>query len=994
MHDSAHAQPPPGWEDAERAARLIARLPLETGLEAGVAAELAALCQNSADPDGALAGSIRALAAHRERFAAPGPRSALAPLVRVCAASKFLAATLAARPRLIDLLASARFAHRPTPLLLHGVRDSTAVARRLRRHKQVEMLRIALFDLSGGSVQEVTRALSHLASSTFHAAVRFHYQRLCAQHGPPEGRTATGPSGFCVLGMGKLGGDELNFSSDADVIYLYDQDGKTSSGLDHFAFYARLAESVTAAVGSTQATPEGGFVFRVDLDLRPEGRSGPIVNAIRGLELYYEAQGAAWERFALLKARPIAGDLAAGEEALRRLVPFVFRKYFDLKAIDEMRQLKARAEKEAARAPGIDLKLGKGGIREIEFFVQALQLLHGGRDANLRVRGTLKALERLLYAGLVSSRDRDELADAYIALRRLEHRVQMVAERQTHSIPEDPAEQARLARRAGYADAAAMHRELAQHRAHVEGRFKDLLRVAGGGAAGQDPYAAAAADPHASEEERGAALAELGFQQPDASAEELARLSRKRGTPFSADSPQQSLGPLLVQELAAAPDPDQALRHLADLFGALANPAATSSLLMQSPRTARLLISLFGSSDFLSRGLLRHPELIDQLVHRGSAPLVRETAELRAELAQRLLPLEDDLEGTLTELRRFRNEEVLRVGLHDVAGALDVDQVARQLAGLADLCVERCFALAKTEVEKRDGASAASMVVIALGKLGGRELGYHSDLDLLFLYSSGGETGKHVSNHEHFARLGQKLISHLTLPLREGALYKIDTRLRPSGSAGPLVISFEALATYHAREARLWERQALLRARPVAGDEALFARAAAEVLTPSIFRPIDRKAAAKELLAMRERMEREIADESPGRYNSKLGRGGLVDVEFAVQFLQLAHGSDHPDIRTPSTPRALAALLDEGLLAPAVHATLLRGYRYLRRLESRLRIVRDRSVDRLPETREELLRLARRMGYSGPGAGQELLAEYEATAAAVRAAFLRVLGEA
>ena len=992
MHDSANPQA--GWEDAERAARLIARIPLETGLEAAASAELAALCRKSADPDGALAGSVRALAAHKDRFAAPAPAAALGPLVRVCAASKFLAQTLSARPRLIDLLASARFAHRPAPLHAHRIEDATALARRLRRHKQVEMLRIALFDLSGGSVQEVTRALSQLAAGSFHVAVRFHYQRLCALHGPPEGRTATGPPGFCVLGMGKLGGDELNFSSDADVLYLYDKDGKTAGGLNHFAFYARLAESVTAAVGSPQATPEGGFVFRVDLDLRPEGRSGPIVNAIRGLELYYEAQGAAWERFALLKARPIAGDLTTGEAALRRLAPFVFRKYFDLKAIDEMRQLKARAEKEAARAPGIDLKLGKGGIREIEFFVQALQLLHGGRDANLRVRGTLKALERLLYAGLVSSRDRDELSEAYIALRRLEHRVQMVAERQTHSIPEDPAEQARLARRTGYADAAAMHRELAAHRAHVEARFKDLLRVAGGGAAGEDPHAAAAADPLASEEERAAALAALGFGQPAASAEELARLAKKRGTPFSADSPQQSFGPLLVQELAAAPDPDQALRHLADLFGALANPRATSDLLAQSPRTARLLVSLFGSSDFLSRGLLRHPELIDQLVHRGSAPLVREAAELRAEVAQRLGPQAADLEGALTELRRFRNEEVLRVGLHDVAGALDVDQVARQLSDLADICVEECFALARAEVEKRDGASEASMVVIALGKLGGRELGYHSDLDLLFLYSSGGETEKHVSNHEHFARLGQKLISHLTLPLREGMLYKIDTRLRPSGSAGPLVISFEALATYHAREARLWERQALLRARPVAGDAALFARAATEVLAPSLFRPIDRPAAARELLAMRERMEREIADESPGRYNSKLGRGGLVDVEFAVQFLQLAHGAGHPDIRTPSTPRALAALLEEGLLAAPDHATLLRGYRYLRRLESRLRIVRDRSVDRLPESREELLRLARRMGYSGPRAGQELLAEYERTAAEVRATFLRVLGEA
>jgi len=289
------------------------------------------------------------------------------------------------------------------------------------------------------------------------------------------------------------------------------------------------------------------------------------------------------------------------------------------------------------------------------------------------------------------------------------------------------------------------------------------------------------------------------------------------------------------------------------------------------------------------------------------------------------------------------------------------------------------------------GLFAAGLVVLALGKLGGRELGYHSDLDLLFLYSSAGE---HGANHEYFARIAQKLISHLTLPLREGFLYRIDTRLRPSGSAGPLVVSFDALASYHGREARLWERQALLRLRPVAGDEALFERAFAQVIEPSVYRPIDRAAAAKELLSMRERIEREIADESPGRYNSKLGRGGLVDVEFAVQFLQLAHGADDPQIRSANTPQALGLLLEHGHLAAQDHAPLARGYRFLRRLESRLRIVRDRSVDRLPEGGAELLRLARRMGYSGPRAGDDLLSDYQRTAAGIRQAFLRVLGAA
>ena len=988
MHGTSRTQPAPGWEDADRAERLGARIPAETGLPA---AELLALCAASADPDGALAGSVRALSSRKDRYGGAASRKALAPLVRISAASRFLAQIIAARPRLLDLLASSRFPERPAPLRASRCKDGVSFARRLRAHKQVEMLRIALNDLSGASIPDVTRDLSRLAERAFEAAVQFHYRRLCALHGPPAERSAGGPSGFCVLGMGKLGGEELNFSSDADVLYVYDKDGRTQGAnpIDHFAFYARLAEAVTASVGSPGATPEGGFVFRVDLDLRPEGRSGPIVNAIRGLELYYESQGAAWERFALLKARPIAGDLDAGEDALRRLVPFVFRKYFDLKAIDEMRQLKARAEKEAARAPGIDLKLGRGGIREIEFFVQALQLLHGGRDPNLRVRGTMKALDRLLYAGLISSRDRDELAEAYVVLRRLEHRVQMLAERQTHSMPEDVRENQRLARRTGYQDASAMSADLALHRSRVEARFKDLLRVASGSGPSEDPRAAAAADPDATPEQRAAALAELGFDQPDASAEELARLAQKRGTPFQQAQP---LGAALVTELAAAPDPDQALRHLADLYGGLVHPHATSELLAQSPRTTRLLISLFGSSDYLSRQLLRHPELIDQLVLRGAAALVRERADLRDDLANRLRPLSPlDVEAALTELRRFRNEEVLRIALHDVAGALAVEQVSRQLSDLADACVDACFALARAEIEKRYGKRDAEMVVLALGKLGGRELGYHSDLDLLFLYSSAGE---HGANHEYFARIAQKLISHLTLPLREGFLYRIDTRLRPSGSAGPLVVSFDALASYHGREARLWERQALLRLRPVAGDEALFERAFAQVIEPSVYRPIDRAAAAKELLSMRERIEREIADESPGRYNSKLGRGGLVDVEFAVQFLQLAHGADDPQIRSANTPQALGLLLEHGHLAAQDHAPLARGYRFLRRLESRLRIVRDRSVDRLPEGGAELLRLARRMGYSGPRAGDDLLSDYQRTAAGIRQAFLRVLGAA
>src|SRR5438105_2881894 len=587
--------PPAAWEEPGRAARLAPRLCEETGVSAADADELLRLCGQSADPDGALAGAARALAARKARLGRAAGRGVLDPLVTICAASRFLAAHLAARPRLLDLLPELADRTSTTQERLEAaVRrgrapDADALARSLRRRKLAEVLRISLRDLTGrASLPEVVRDLSALARGFFEAAVRFHYAALCAQHGPPEGRSAQGPSGFCVLGMGKLGGDELNFSSDVDVLYVYDRDGRTQGpqALDHFAFYARLAESVTRTIG---APP---FLFRVDLDLRPEGRSGPIVNSQRALEQYYEAQGAAWERFALLKAQPVAGDLETGGEALRRLAPFVWRKYLDLGAVEEIRALKARAEREAGRRGRLDLKLGLGGIREVEFFVQALQLLHGGKDPNLRMRGTLPALDRLLFAGLISSRDRDELAEAYVFLRRLEHRVQMVAERQTHALPEDAAERMRLARRAGYPPPRekaleALELDLQLHRGLVEARFRELLRVAGGKAPDADPSALLATDPQAAPEERLDALRSLGFLDPDRSAAELSRLARRRGTPFAPNSPPelQQLAPLLLQEAAAAPDPDQALRHLADLFGQLANPRATVELLASSSRT-------------------------------------------------------------------------------------------------------------------------------------------------------------------------------------------------------------------------------------------------------------------------------------------------------------------------------------------------------------------------------------------------------------------------
>jgi glutamate-ammonia-ligase adenylyltransferase len=423
-------------------------------------------------------------------------------------------------------------------------------------------------------------------------------------------------------------------------------------------------------------------------------------------------------------------------------------------------------------------------------------------------------------------------------------------------------------------------------------------------------------------------------------------------------------------------------------------------MLAEHRRVARLLLSLFGTSDFLSKRFLRHPELLDMLLREDQVLLEKSREAFRREIAERLaaidpsLPLDDLLERRLGELRRYKNEEVLRIAVHDIAGTLELGSVSAQLTDLAEGCLAACLSLAEEEARRKDVLPPGRLCVIGMGKLGGRELGYHSDLDLIFLYPGGVEPG-----FERYARLAQRLMSFLQMPLREGRLFQIDTRLRPSGNQGALVIGAEAFVRYHAGadgaagvRSQLWERQALLRARFVAGDEALFQDVRARAIEPALFGPRDdRGALAAEIRRMRERMEAEISREASHGKNPKTGRGGLVDVEFAVQFLQLAHGHDHPAIRTSTTPRALALLRAAGLLREAEFEPLARGYDFLRRVELRLRIVHDYAIDHLPDGGPALHQLARRLGYDGAEPGARFLLEYGRVTAAVRRAFDEVV---
>ncbi len=974
-------------------------------------AALEAACRLAPDPDLALAGAERYADASG---ALPPEPDLLRALALLCGASRMIAALLFRDPHLLRRAARSPYLLRPRTeaglrrLLARAVArldpdDVSGLHRLLRRLRAREVVRIALRDLRRARMSEVTAELSGLSTACLETAIRFHDRRLRARHGPPAGLEGSEPgAGFCALAMGKLGARELNFSSDIDLIYVYGADGTTGAadGVTHFAYYAKLAELVTEAIAKPT---EDGFVFRVDLNLRPDGRNGPIVNSVRAAELYYQSFGRSWERNALLKARPAAGDLAVGTQLLRLLEPFVWRGSLDLEVLTEIQAMKARIDARAGAEGAADLKLGKGGIREAEFFVSALQLLHGGKLRELRERAVLPSLDRLLFAGVVPARDRDALADAYLFLRRAEHRVQMVDGRQTHTLP-PPEERLPLARAMGFSSAERFAEVLGAHRERVAALFRDLLGT-GSGEVKLDPELSLLADGQVTAARRAEIAVKRGLADPDRAIAALEALGRRR-TPFSrTGDPVAAVA--LLQEALAAPDPDQALGFLADFAAALENPEPYFRLLSERHRVARLLLSLFGTSDFLSKRFLRHPELLDTLLRQDSVVLTKAKPAFRQELDERLggagggeaeagIHPDDLLERRLGELRRYKDEEVLRIALHDIAGALSLADVAEQLSDLAEACIERGLDLAEAEARAKRRLPRERLCIVAMGKLGGRELGYHSDLDLIFLYRDApdGQT------HGEHARLAQRLISFLQMPLREGLLYKIDTRLRPSGNQGALVTSASGFARYHGGgggdgapvRSQLWERQALLRARFVAGDEQLFEEIQQQVLIPAVWsRPADQGALAAEIRRMRERIEAELGKEAALGPNPKAGRGGLIDVEFAAQYLQLAHGHAHPRVRTPSTPVALARLREVGLLPENTHRALARGYDFLRRLDLRLRIVHDYAIDHLPQGRAALAQLARRLGYCGEDPGARLTADYARVTGEVRAAFEKVM---
>lgn len=954
--------------------------------------------------------ALLALGRLLERGPAPDDPATVEALLRILGGSGALAATLVAEgpnwPALVARVLDEprRDAGAHAVALAAEEEDGSPAARaelssRLRRYRRREMVRIGGRDLLGlAAVDETMREISALADALLAAALAGTRARLAREWGGDP------PVGFVILGMGKLGGEELNYSSDIDLVYVYEEEGEHTGGRTVREFCCRLAEEVTRAIGEVTAD---GFCFRVDLRLRPGGGQGPIAVSLPGALSYYEAWGQTWERAVWLKARPVAGDLTLGRRLLDELEPFVYRRYLDFGTLDDLKAMKRRVDASLREGADRNVKLGRGGIRSVEFWVQAQQLIHGGKDPRVRERSTLGALARLAASGYVPGDQAERLAEAYRFLRDVEHKLQIVRERQTQLLPTEPDELMRLGRRLGFLGedgVTAFRARLAAHTAVVDGAFRALFHGAESERQREErPEIARLVDELDQEEQTMWRLAQLGFRDLETALGNL-RLLRD-GPPHAPASPRRraalsALAPHLVREVVRSAAPDRALGHLATFVATIGARTSYLHLLLENPGVLRLLVRLFATSEFLSRFFLRHPEVLDSLVRADLVRVLRTEDDLRAELRQRLAAA-PDVEAELDTLRRFRHEEFLRIGVHDIEGELTPAAVAHQLSLVAEVVLGEAVGLARRWASRRldlpEAPAADGFAVLAMGKLGGRELAYHSDLDLIFVYDPGdsGWWQGRIAPHELFTRVAQRTISVLQTVTREGVAYRIDTRLRPSGNQGPLVTSLEAFERYHETHAALWERQALVKARPVVGPPALRARLEAVVARAAYRRGLDAEEVA-ELERMRERIAAERGAEAAGRVNIKTDWGGLVDVEFAVQLLQLQHGHREPRLRVQGTREALDALEATGLLAPEDVARLRAGYDFLRALESRLRIERDQPVEALAEDEAVLAGLARRLGYEGDEAAvaAALRREHQRHREGIRAVWNRVLAAA
>ena len=860
--------------------------------------------------------------------------------------SRYAARLRAAQPELVaSVVAKLDRAWQWAPGASEGIAaaDPSALAAALRRLRQRVYLTTLLRDLTGrADLAEVCTTTSRLAEYAVRSAVTAHTRWLAEAHGAPMGETDRAVQQLLVVGMGKLGGGELNVSSDIDLVYVYPEDGVTAGPktIANQDFFERLGKRVIAAIDDATAD---GFVFRVDMRLRPYGESGPLACSFAALEQYLVTQGRTWERYAWLKARALTGDRA--DELMQLITPFVYRKYLDYDAYAGLRDVHRQIREQGRRKDyARNIKLGPGGIREIEFIVQALQLVRGGRENALRERGTLKALTALSARGLLPAAAVGELTAAYVFLRNLEHRLQYRDDAQTQDLPADSAERDALAHACGCCDATAFDLLLERHRGGVERHFEAMFGQ--GDDAVADPLGTVWIDP-AEGHDCVAALTTAGYAEPAATIAMLARVrtsARYLQLPALSRQRFDALLPQLLRVAANTSDPQTLFRRLLALLETISGRSAYLALLAEHPPILPRIAQLMAASAWAAEYLTRHPILLDELLDSRALLAQPDWNEWRSELAAAMQAHAHDPERQSDALRHFQHAQTFRLLVQDLNGLLSMERLADHLSALADIVLEATLAACWVQVGGR-GAAPPRFAIVGYGKLGGKELGYASDLDVVFLYDDPDDTAP-----ERYARLAQRLNTWLTSTTTAGRLYETDLRLRPNGSSGFLVSSLDAFRQYQRTQAWTWEYQALTRARYITGEAAIGAAFEAE-RDALLCLPRDPAKLKTDIVTMRRKMHAAHPNRS-ARFDLKHDPGGMVDIEFSVQYLVLAHARVHPKLTRNIGNIALLKLAAQlGLLNTSLADSAADSYREYRRLQHQIRLqgAAEARVDPVPE---------------------------------------------
>jgi [glutamine synthetase] adenylyltransferase / [glutamine synthetase]-adenylyl-L-tyrosine phosphorylase len=1020
-----------GLRDTERGWRNLVHLASAIGVEGlrDLSHPLGRFLPRSSDADMALNNLERFLANSSGPQYLPGllesRARSLETLVQLLSTSQFFSDLLVAHPDFLDML---RLPLRRSPSQkemqdqlqadVDSAYEDSALLRAFRRFRQRQTLRIGANDIiRDRPLEEITRDLSRVADTALEVALATALRHLGDRFGRPH--THTGQPARCIiLAFGKLGGEELNYSSDIDLMFVYDEEGTTRgkriNSVSNEEFFGRVLSEVVRLLS---AHTEQGQAYRIDLRLRPEGHRGPLARTLASTLSYYDTLGRTWERQALIKLRPVAGDLALGQAFLQAIEPYVYRKYLSFAEINEIKAIKRRIEHKTgqAGASASEVKTGHGGIRDIEFTIQFLQLLNGGDLPKVRQRNTLLAMQALEEAGCLNSQECQILDDAYRFLRKTEHRLQLLFDLQTHRLPQSEEELRKLALRMGYSDGLAsdpLAGFLKDYREKTDLDRKILNHLLHDTFQGEDdqaePESDLILDTLPDPERIKAVLGRYPFRDVQAAYHNLSQLAQEEVPFLSARRCRQflaSIAPQLLRALAETPDPDMALLNLEKVTASLGAKSVLWELFSFNTPSLKLYVDLCAWSQFLSEILINNPGMIDELLDSLVLNQPRTAQDLSEELTS-LVRGAADLDPIL---HSFQDKELLRIGVRDILGKDTIQETTAALSDLAETILVQIAVLQEPPLAKRFGVpyiaagprtgQPSRYALLALGKLGGREMSYHSDLDLILVYEGDGHTAappgasrfdrfELTSNFHYFTDLCQRIIRAAGYLGPLGRLYQVDMRLRPTGKSGSLVIPLtEFLRYYEEGGAQLWERQALTRGRVVYGDPAF---------ADDVFKAVERAAygspwqpeLADEIREMRERLEASRSDR-----DLKRGFGGIVDVEFLVELLQLKYGQQIAAIRTSSTWKALDACRDAGLLTREEHKALHEGYDFLRLVESRLRIVHNLSLDELPQNPDDLEKLARRLGREPEGgqtAADELLRRLEEHTTKVRELFLRL----